>query len=225
MSQIQAHRSRRALGKQRRRGRILDAARAIVATDGVDGLSMRKVARAAAVSVTTLYNLFGSKEELRRALCGDLLDGIDRELAATPLSRPIERAEAVIGVGAAHVVRFADVTRPAILAAAQAPQQPDPAAPRSTEMQRVALQAAMDVGLLRGDLRAEPLAAQIYQGFGQAALGWASGRLDANGFRDDALYALYVCLLAVASDALRPQLVASIERLEPRMAGRDPRAA
>jgi len=216
---------RRARGKLRRRSRILDAARAIVTTEGMAALSMRKVARAAGVSVTTLYNLFGSKEALRLALCGGLLDGIDRELERSPLASPIERAEAIVRVGVAHVVRFEAVTRTAILAAAQAPEQPDLAAPRSAEMQRIALQAAMDAGLLRRDLRAGPLAARVYQGFGQAALAWASGRLDEAGFRDHALYALYVCLLAVASEALRPQLVASIARIEPRIAARSPRAA
>jgi len=217
--------SQRALAKEGRRARILDAARAIVGLDGAAALSMRKVARSAGVSVTTLYNLFGSKEEIRLALCAGLLDGIDRELERFPLDRPIERAEAVITVGVAHVVGADESARAGLLAMAQAPELPDPAAPRASEMQRVAFQAAMDRGLLRGDLCAGALGARVYQGFSQAALGWATGRFDEATFRDHALYGLYVCLLAAASDSLRPQLVASIAELEPRITHCAPRAA
>ena len=215
----------RTLNKERRKQRILGAARGIVVAEGVAGLSMRKVARAAAVSVTTLYNLFGSKEDIRIALCGDLLDGIDRELARTPLERPIERAEAVITVGVAHLVSDEEVMRTALLASAHAPAEPDPARPRAEEMQRVAFQAAMDAGLLRDDLRVELLAAEVYQGFLQAGLRWAIGELDAAGFRDKALYSLYVCLLSAATEAARPGIAASLRKLEPRIARRTPRAA
>ena len=219
--------SLRAENKQRRRLRILDAARAIVAKRGVDALSMRMVARDAGLSVTTLYNLFGSKEEIRAALCGDLLDGIDREIAKVPLSRPIERAEAVITVGAAHVASAGEVARTALLAsragAGHAGQ--DISRPRSVEMQRVAIQAAMDAGLLRAELAAGLVAAQVYEGFSVAALRWANRELDATGFRDQALYSLYLCLLALASDEIRPALLRSIQSLESRMTRRAKRAA
>src|SRR5262245_39106061 len=50
--------------KAERRGRILGAARRLVAERGYDGLTMRDLARAARVSVPTLYNLFGSKDAI-----------------------------------------------------------------------------------------------------------------------------------------------------------------
>jgi len=186
---------------------------------------MRKVAREAGLSVTTLYNHFGSKSEIRVALCVDLLDDIDRELAEIPLDRPIERAAGVITVGAAHVVGAGEVTRTALLAAAASAGSPDIASPRSVEMQRVALQAAMDGGLLRSDLAPELLAAQVYEGFSHAALRWATRELDHDGFRDKALYGLYVCLLSVATEETRPSLVAALREIEARVAARTSRAA
>jgi AcrR family transcriptional regulator len=50
--------------KAERRAKILAAARSLVVTKGYDGLTMRDLARAARVSVPTLYNLFGSKDAI-----------------------------------------------------------------------------------------------------------------------------------------------------------------
>src|SRR5215831_10171727 len=50
--------------KAERRERIAQAARALIAERGYEGLTMRDLARAARVSVPTLYNLFGSKDAI-----------------------------------------------------------------------------------------------------------------------------------------------------------------
>jgi hypothetical protein len=85
-------------------------------------------------------------------------------------------------------------------------------------MQRAAIHAGIDRGLLRDELRPDLLAAQIYEGFLAAAQRWASGELDAEDFRSKALYALYVCLLAACEQAARGGIVASLRELEPRLA-------
>ncbi|WP_221796606.1 TetR/AcrR family transcriptional regulator [Aquisediminimonas sediminicola] len=50
--------------QQERRARILDNARELVAEHGYDGVSMRTIARESGVTEKTLYNIFGSKDEL-----------------------------------------------------------------------------------------------------------------------------------------------------------------
>lgn len=47
-----------------RRRRILSEARRMIATGGIEGLAMRELALRADVSLRTLYNAFGSKEQL-----------------------------------------------------------------------------------------------------------------------------------------------------------------
>ena len=216
----------RAVAKENRRSRILAAAVTVITRDGsFTGLSMRKVAEEAGVSVTTLYNLFGSKEEIRLALVGDLIDGVDHALARSPSENPIERLEASITIGAAHLTKYGILSRVALLANIEAPMEDDPAAARSIEIQCGALKAAIDAGILQTDLSPDLLAEQIYAGFRHAANDWACERLDANGLRDRALYTLYVCLLAVAKRKLRPQLVASIQQVERRLRRRSRQAA
>jgi len=56
------------------RRRILAAARALVAENGIDGTSTRDVASAAGVNVATLHHHFGSKEGLHQACIDDMYE-------------------------------------------------------------------------------------------------------------------------------------------------------
>ena len=47
---------------------------------------------------------------------------------------------------------------------------------------------------------------------------WASGVIDGAAFEARALYALYVALLGVATDAIRPQIEDELRALERRLA-------
>jgi len=50
--------------REERKQRILEMARALIAERGYEGVTMRDLAEASLVSVPTLYNLFGGKNEL-----------------------------------------------------------------------------------------------------------------------------------------------------------------
>ena len=62
--------------------RILDAARSLVEAGGLDELSMRRLAQEADVSVRTIYNLFGDKDGLLRALVRESFDAMDAAVGA-----------------------------------------------------------------------------------------------------------------------------------------------
>jgi AcrR family transcriptional regulator len=211
---------------ERRRQRILAAARELIARDGMSGWSMRKVARAANVSVPTLYNLFGSKEEIRQAMCGGFFDELDRDLEEKSPDQPLEQALGFVNEAVDHVVDREDLTRPVLLAQEHGRGGERLTTPLAVERQRTVIQAAMDRGDLHADLRADLLAAQAHEGFHRAALLWARGGLDASGFRDKAKYAACVCLLAAATDAARPELLRITRRLERKLVrGRKKRGA
>ena len=50
--------------REERKRRILEVARQLIAEHGYDGVTMRDLAEKSLVSVPTLYNLFGAKNEL-----------------------------------------------------------------------------------------------------------------------------------------------------------------
>jgi AcrR family transcriptional regulator len=83
------------------RAKILDAARELFVTEGVEAVSMRKVADKIGYSATTLYNYFEDKEELLYALC-DADFGTLQELfkklgrIADPIERLRKTGEAYI---------------------------------------------------------------------------------------------------------------------------------
>lgn len=66
-----------------RRTRILDAARAIIGELGYEGLTMRDLAQESRVTVPTIYNLIGNKEQVLLAAVeqqtGSFLSSIQRE--------------------------------------------------------------------------------------------------------------------------------------------------
>jgi AcrR family transcriptional regulator len=203
---------------ERRRERILGAARELVAREGMSGWSMRKLASAAHVSVPTLYNLFGSKEDIRQAMCAGFFDELDRDLEEKSLDRPLEQSLAFVTEAVDHVVDRAALTRPVLLAQEHGRGGERLTTPLAIERHRSAIQAAMDQGDLHDDLRADLLAAQAYEGFQRAALLWARGDLDASNFRDKAMYSACVCLLAAANDTARPELLRITRRLERKLA-------
>jgi AcrR family transcriptional regulator len=203
---------------ERRRERILAAARELVAQGGMSGWSMRKLAHAARVSVPTLYNLFGSKEEIRQAMCAGFFDEIDRDVDEKSADRPIEQALAFASEAVDHVVDRSSLTRPVLLAQEHGRGGERVTTPLAIERLRAAIQAAMDQGDLHADLRADLLAVQAYTGFHRGALRWAHDDIDASVFRDEATYAVCVSLLAAATDIARPEILKVTRGLERRLA-------
>ena len=109
--------SRRESNVAARRQRILESARTLLAGSGQDGLSMRKLAREADLSVTTLYNLVGSREDILRALIEDSAERFELTVT-TPafvgnsLARTVQAFEGVVR----YMVDDAAVLKPLIVA-------------------------------------------------------------------------------------------------------------
>jgi len=206
----------RELNLAQRRQRILDAARHLIADGGMAALSMRKLAKEAGLAVATLYNLFGVREEILQALVMDAIDQMDLVLEReAPLNDPMERCRAIITVSVQHMVENEAVFRPMVLTAPQAPPGGGrDVARRAAHMQSLAIQAAIDQGLLSDLFDPEQLGHQIYHGFEFASIQWGIGQIDAAEFEARALYGLHLALLAVAKDSIRPKIEADLHNLE-----------
>src|ERR1700733_7941442 len=79
-----------------RRRRILEEASRLLAAGGTEALTLRTLACRACVTVPTIYNLIGPKEQVVAALIAETLDVMDDALAAMPTLRGIARAEAAV---------------------------------------------------------------------------------------------------------------------------------
>ena len=76
--------------------RIFDAARAILDHEGIEGLSVRKVAARAGVSTMAMYRHFADKDALLNALMDDGLAAWEKVVRAVRAEDPMEWLEAVI---------------------------------------------------------------------------------------------------------------------------------
>ena len=70
--------------QQRTRAEILHAVGEIIAADGLDGLTMRKLADRAGVAVATLYNQFADRDGVLVAFVSSGLDQLEFELDEQP---------------------------------------------------------------------------------------------------------------------------------------------
>jgi AcrR family transcriptional regulator len=208
--------------KAERRGRILAAARAAITRDGYDGLTMRELARAARVSVPTLYNLFGGKDAILTAL----LEAAAARLAALPpvgdsfmarggasfeLGMAMIEAEPALYRAAARV--FLDFT-PA--------RDTDPAGTRAmrrrVEDGYVAVMAAnLAAAKASGQLAdwADPhtVATHMFSIFISAFLGWALGEFDLEMFRLAGLSGTCHVLAGAARGAFADDVEAQLRAL------------
>lgn len=76
--------------QQRTRAEILGAVGEIIAAEGLDGLTMRKLAERAGVAVATLYNQFTDRDGVLIAFVGNGLDELEFELDEQPAVDPID---------------------------------------------------------------------------------------------------------------------------------------
>jgi AcrR family transcriptional regulator len=91
---------------------ILDAARGLFLDSGYDGVNLDQVGRAAGVSRQTVYNQFGSKDAVFRAVVDRHWEAIRTEVAAVsaPSLDSVTDAEDVLRQFARSVLRFVNET-------------------------------------------------------------------------------------------------------------------
>jgi len=200
--------------RDRRRRRILAAARRLILEGGVERVSMRRLAEAAEVSVATLYSLYGSKDGVLVAVMADLLDAVEARLTQIPASAPLTRARTIITASVDHFAADRDLYRRVLAGGYRRElRRVSGLEARAAAMQEAAVATAIREGLLRDDLPAGELGRQIFRGYEAAMLEWALGCGDDARFRREALYGLYICLLAVAAEQTRKQILDELRAL------------
>lgn len=184
---------------------------------GLDDLSMRRLAQEADVSVRTIYNLFGDKDGLLRALVRESFDAMDAAVGDLDADDPIDRVwQAValsIEVNCRYVPRavVAAVVTDAALQRDLSPYWP------GMELTLDAIRAATRAQALRADLTAETLLEQAGAVLLYLLWRWSQGEIDEPALTAGALHAFDVSLLAVATPRTRARLLDHIAALDPQL--------
>lgn len=220
----------RAHNMQKRRARILGVARGLLARGGFDAMNLRELARLADVTVPTIYNLIGNKEELIVALMGEALAEIESRIETVADAAPLERAVAVVTASTALFAEDEDFYRPAFLAVEYLEQS----GPHHDKVARLyawgrrfideGLAACRAAGLLRGEVPGAVAGDLVFRSYRANCRAWAAGQYTLAEFERLTLLDIHLALAADAVDAFRRPLLQKITALSAR-AGRTARAA
>jgi AcrR family transcriptional regulator len=202
-----------------RRQRILNEACRLLAGGGTEGLTLRGLAENSGVTVPTIYNLVGCKDQVVTSLIAGALDSLDEALRAAPAVRGIARAEAAVSTSIALFLgepgRYAAVFR----ALQEMQGKPDetvlgPLFRRAGEVYCLAVREAQQDEDLHGRLLPVPLGHHILHAQLEAFRLWGLGTLAAPLVRARAFYSLYVSLLADATKSVRKVLLERMRESE-----------
>jgi len=202
-----------------RRQQILQAARVLLSEGGLRALSMRKLADEASLSVNTLYNLWGTREEIMRALT---LDARDRMTAALPIETspedPLAYCRLLVEATIQELCRQHDFYRPMMLAwlEVEIAGQPSPSEPmeHAIDILSQIIRAARKSGVIECPMKPEQIAWQIQHGIQFASIQWALGRIDDAHFEARALYSVNLAFLGLVHEERRAEIRTKLKGLE-----------
>ncbi len=208
--------SRRTQNMQKRRTRILAEARLLLTQGGLDAINLRELARVAEVTVPTIYNLVGNKEELLVALFSEVLTEIESRIRTGHITEPLAMAEAVVLESTAIFAADEDYYRSAFLAVEYLNQS----GPHRATVARLynwgerlltaGFIACKDAWWLHGRIAPTLLGELIMRTFRTSCRAWAFGQISIDEFRDTALTDVYITLAADAVDTFHARLVKKI---------------
>jgi AcrR family transcriptional regulator len=135
----------------RTREAILDAARQIIGESGVEGLSIRAIAERIDYSPASLYEYFGSKEEILAAVCWQGHNRLTAQMTAVDAT--LSANDYLLAIGKAYIAFAVEnpdyylmmFTNPAFAGSAQEQQQ----AESSFTILLTAVQRGLDEGLFQ----------------------------------------------------------------------------
>ena len=206
---------RREDNRRLRRARVLAAARALVEEDGIEGLSMRKLAGRSGLAVNTIYGLFGgSREAVLEALIENGIESMHEALDEQSFDDPLHFARSIITRGIEHFLASEALYRAAFLAELQSPRVRPWGMGVVLRRGGEALQNLVGAGFVRDDVDLRLLAHEMMSRFRTLAHHWARGTIDGSELRARGLYSLHICLLAIATDQGRPRLLEGLRQAE-----------
>ena len=191
---------------RRRKRRILEAATKLISDGGIEACTMRALARKARLDVTTLYNYYGSKEEILEALRRSGARKLERRIGSLEETEPIDRIRAIVDLMLGVRESPADLARPINLPGPRRRPGSGPIAVVAREHLERELHRAAAGGDLIPSVDLKQLALAILGPAGVWLPLWARGVVNAEEAAARVGYFVSLCLLAAATDASRPGL-------------------
>jgi AcrR family transcriptional regulator len=188
--------------QERTRAHVLVAAGQLIAGDGVDGLSMRRLAERAGVSVGTIYNQFGDRDGVLVAFVSQGLDELELRLDAEPTAGPLDTTRLIFEALDDTIAESVDIWRPVF---AVIKSNPDLAGLGQVGDRFIAIvehdlaKAAAD-GMFTNEIDVGTLAGHIFITRMTRLEKWAVGTIDWAEYRSSSRLGLELSLAAVLAE-------------------------
>ena len=197
----------------RRRGTIIEATRQLLSESEAEKVLVADVAQRAGVSVATVYNLVGPRDQLLVSVLDHAVEEIEARLEVLPRGDGVEACLATVGIACEVVLADATAHR-RVLSSLGTLSSELWLATGLTQLIRDAVAGAVEASVLNPALATESLATAIQLGFRGVLVSWAYGRLsDATLGSHAELQASYLLAYA-ASDGSRAAIQRRIQALE-----------
>lgn len=192
--------SQRESAKHGRRRRIVEAACALLRETGIDEVSGKLIADRADVSLSTVYNLFGSKDAVLIAVFDEDLARYEGLIRALPPQSALDRLFQAVDV-AAELYREDPAFYRAILWRRPAPTEAIGDAVRQprNHFWRALVQQALDEGQLRSFADASTIATLLIRHFSAALSDWIADEITPDQLQTEVKLGFATVLLPFAS--------------------------
>lgn len=196
--------------QERTRRDVLDAAGALIAEDGLDGLTMRKLAERAGVAVATLYNQFGDRGGVLVAFVSAGLDQLEVDLDAQPPVGPIDTTRALLEAFDDTFSSEPDVWRPifASLKSGNGAHGMGEVGDRVVAYIEADFAKAAADSMFGVDVDVQRLARHVFITRMSRLEKWAHGAIDWDWYRSSSRLGLELSLAAVLSEPYRSEALA-----------------
>lgn len=205
---------------QKRRRKILDTALQIVVEEGPEGVKIRELAKRAGFSVTTLYNLFGNKDDILVALLENALDEVSPLLEAKRETDPFSAIQAIMVGPVKFLTDNSRILRPILAMLYYKPERR--AAPYAMVLLTGIIdslsglvEAAQKEGSLLQTLSPHLLAAEIFYSYRIAMEDWYCLEINDEALSARVKTGVLFLLLSVATDKSREHLQNKLGKIQP----------
>lgn len=196
---------------QQRRARILEQAKNMIVSGGMEALSVRALADAAQVAVRTIYRLIGTKNEVLVALFAESQRQFEERIAALSPSGPLEKVEAWAVEGPGLFSEDEEYHRSAFIAFQHLADSGSILTVKwitedFEDFVVAGFQSCIDAGLLEGSISATVLGQLMVKAYNPSLKEWASGRISLSQLQYLLTSHVYIVLMADATPTFRDLL-------------------
>jgi len=187
--------------QQERQRRILETARREITLAGYDSLTMQQLASASGVSTKTLYNLYGSKDELLLAAVAELLGNLEQNAVVSEAQPGVPALLAFTGVVCQQIIdtpRYAEVMARALFQADSQHRLVDILLGNSVRFYQSQLQVAVDLRQVDRDLDVSGFARRLAAHQWGIILLWSKGLFNLEELAHQALDSQKAAVAAIS---------------------------